>query len=111
MKEELENLLGQLQMQNQQLQTLILQKQALMVQEKEIDNALEEIEKSGDDVYRTVGPILVKTQKNAITKELQETKEEVALKLKAIQTQEKRLKERMKEGQDKFQNMLPRQAG
>ena len=68
--ENLEEVLGQLQMQNQQLQNVLLQKQTLLLQSKEIEKALEEIEKEDtQEIYRSVGPILVKTEKAKVKKE------------------------------------------
>lgn len=109
--EDLEQLLGQLQVQSQQLQSIVLQKQALMIQDREIETALEEVEKADSDIFRSVGPLLVKTGKEKAAAELKEGKEEIELKLKALQTQEKRLKDRIKENQEKFQKLLPKQAG
>jgi prefoldin beta subunit len=106
MTDELEKLLEQLQKNNQQMQAIMLQKQALMIQNNEIEKALEELEKCEDNVYKSIGPILVKTSKTAMKKELADTKEENDIKLKAIERQETRLKERIKESQERFQDMM-----
>ena len=86
---ELENLIGHFQMQNQQLQAIMVQKQTLGMQAKEIEKALEQIEVSTGDVYRSVGPVLVKTSKDAIKKQLEEEKEDIDIKLKTMENQEK----------------------
>lgn len=104
---QLEEILGNLQIQNQQLQTILLQKQALLIQDRETEKALESIEKYGDDIYKTIGPILVKTTKQDVEKELKESREEIALKMKVLERQEKRLKEKIKTGQERFQELLP----
>ena len=104
--ENLEEVLGQLQMQNQQLQNVLLQKQTLLMQSKEIEKALEEIEKEDtQEIYRSVGPILVKTEKAKVKKELVEQKEEIDLKVKSLEKQETKLKSLLKEGQEKFQSL------
>ncbi|MCX6816217.1 MAG: prefoldin subunit, partial [Candidatus Aenigmarchaeota archaeon] len=59
-KKNLEDVVELLQVQNQQIQTLLMQKQALTMQSKEIEKTLEDLEKAGDDIYKSVGPILVK---------------------------------------------------
>src|SRR3989338_7120012 len=101
---ELENMIGHLQVQNQQ-------QQALMMQSREIEKALEHIESSEDDIYRTVGPILVKTPKADIKGKLDEEKEEIEIKIKTIEGQEKKLKEKVKDNQEKIQGMMPAGQG
>jgi len=107
MEDELKELIGNLQIQNQQLQALQIQKQTLSTQQKEIDNALEEIGKNPEEIYKTVGPILVKTAKTEIIKDLNETKEDIQLKIKTIESQEKKLSAKMEENQKKFKEMMP----
>ena len=112
MAEELEELLQQIQFQNHQLQMLMVQKQNLVIQSKEIEKALEEVRKSdNEDVYKSVGPILVRSKKDDLVKDLEEGMEEAQLKIKALETQEKRLKEKIKSFQEKFQEMMPKGQG
>ena|SRR3989344_4194573 len=109
---DLENIIMQLESQNQQLQIVMSQKQSLMIQNKELERALEEIDKLKDeDIFKSVGPILVKTKKADIKKEMEENKEDNEIKLKTMETQEKKLKDRIKEGQEKFQELLPKHSG
>lgn len=106
---EVEELLSQLEVQNQQLQAIMLQKQTLMIQGKEIEKALEELATAGDkEIYKSVGPILVRTGKAEVTKELGDTKEDIDLKLVTLEKQEKRLKDKIREHQERFQKMLPK---
>jgi len=86
-----------------------LQKQTIDIQNREIEKALEELEKTSSDVYKSVGPILVKTEKNSLKKELEETKEENDMKISALGRQEAKIREKITEGQQKFQQMLPEQ--
>jgi len=98
-------------MQNQQLQAVLMQKQALSMQSREIEKALEHLETASDDVYRTVGPILVKVPGGEVKKQLEDDKEEVDLKLKTIESQEKKLRDKLKESQEKIQGMMPQGQG
>lgn len=100
---QLEQLIAQLQNGTQQLQLLEMQRQTLALQSREIEKALEALETAEDDIYKSVGPVLVKASKQAMEKELQEGKEEAALKLKSVETQEKRLRTKMKELQEQLQ--------
>ncbi len=108
---ELEDVVNQLQVQNQQLQVIMMQKQSLLMQGNEVEKALEEIEKHGEEIYKSVGPLLVKTAKGDIKGELSAMKEEVDLKIKTLENQEKRLKEKLRGAQEKFQTLIPKHQG
>ncbi len=104
---EAQQILINLQTFQQQMQTVLIQKETLNMQNIEIDKALEELNKTKhDDVYKAVGPILIKSTKNELNKELNERKETIELRLKSLQKQEKRLKEKLKESQEKFEEAL-----
>ena len=107
---EAQKTLIELQTFQQQMQTVLLQKESLNMQNMEIDKALEELNKTGhDDVYKAVGPILIKSTKKELDKELSERKETIELRLKSLQKQENRLKEKLKESQEKFEEILKEQ--
>ncbi len=98
-----DDLVVQLQIHTQQLQSISIQKQTLMLQGKEIEKALEEITKSdGQDIYKAVGPILIKTDKTLITKELDEKKDDIEIKIRILEKQEKKIKEKVQELQDQL---------
>jgi|SRR3989338_3451036 len=98
-----EQLIGQLQTYNQQMQSILMQKQTLSMQVKEIEKALEEIEDADDDIYRSIGPVLIKVGKDKLRKDLQEEKEEAEIKLKTVDKQEIRIRDKVNEIQEKFQ--------
>jgi prefoldin beta subunit len=103
-----QQLLLQMQTFQQQYQAAAMQKEGLMLQKLELDKALEELTKTKDseEVYKAVGPILVKSTKAELVKELGEKKETAELRLKSIDKQEEKLKEKLKETQDKLQALL-----
>lgn len=103
-----QQLLLQMQTFQQQYQAAAMQKEGLMLQKLELDKALEELAKTkdGEEVYKAVGPILVKSTKAELVKELGEKKETAELRLKSIDKQEEKLKEKLKETQDKLQALL-----
>lgn len=100
-----QQLLLQLQTFQQQLQAVLMQKESLTIQKIEQEKALEELDKikQGEDVYKAVGPILIKSAKNTMQKELKEKNETIDLRLKSLEKQESKIKERAKETQDKLQ--------
>ncbi len=103
-----QQLLVQMQTFQQQYQATALQKESLSIQRLEIEKALEELEKAGEneEVYKAVGPILVRSKKAELTKELKEKKDIFELRLKSLEKQEEKLREKLKEGQEKLQSML-----
>ena len=108
MEPDLEKMLGEVQLQNQQLQNLLLQKQTITLQVREAEKALEELNKAKDDgdIFKAAGPILLKTTKAESTKELSEMKEELELRLKTVEKQENKIKELLQTTQDRLQSMI-----
>jgi len=107
---ESQQILIDLQTFQQQMQTVMIQKETLNIQNIEIEKALEELKKTTtEDVYKAVGPILIKSTKKELEKELSEKKETLELRLKSLQKQEERLKEKLKETQEKFEEFLKAQ--
>ena len=70
------------------LQNLLMQKQAFQLELSEIENALSEIANSKDDVFKIIGNIMVKSDKNKIDKELRKKKDLITIRLKSINSQE-----------------------
>ena len=65
------------------------QKQAFQLEFNETNTALEEVEKSKDDVFRVVGQVMVKADKKQLKSELSEKKDLLGLRMKSIEKQEK----------------------
>ena len=104
---ETQQILIELQTFQQQMQTVLMQKESLNIQNMELDKALEELKKATtEDVYKAVGPILIKSTKKDLEKELSEKKETIELRLKSLQKQEDRIKEKLKDVQGKFEDFL-----
>ena len=102
-----QQLLLQMQTFQQQLQTVAMQRESLTVQSIEISKALEELKKlNKEDVFKAVGPILVKSDKLVLEKELNEKKETIELRLKSLEKQENKLKERLEENQKSLEDII-----
>ena len=97
--------LGQLQ---QNLQAIQMRKQHVEVEIVEIDKALEELKKiTGEDgVYKSAGPVLIKTNRDDVVKELEEKKELSNTRVMVLTKQETRVKENLKEIQTKIDEMV-----
>ncbi|RMF28575.1 MAG: prefoldin subunit beta [Candidatus Nitrosothermus koennekii] len=97
----------------QNLQAILMQKQQLEIEIAEIDKALEELKKAGeeDSVYKAAGPILIKANKDEVIKELEEKKELANTRNTVLSKQESRIKESLKEAQSKLDEMLKGMTG
>jgi prefoldin beta subunit len=100
--------LVRLQQLQQTLQSVSSQKQQLELELNETDKALTELEKSTDEtpVYKSVGSILVKSNRQTLLVELKERKELLTTRVTVLGKQEDRTKERLKEIQEKLQERL-----
>ena len=97
----------------QQLQGVMVQREATGMQILEIKKALEELEKSTEqkDVYRIAGPILLKTPKDEVLKDLKEKEEALGVRLKAIEKEEKRIKIKIDEIKEQLTAALKKEKG
>jgi len=92
----------------QNLQTILMQKQQIEIELVEIDKALEELKKinTEDAVYKTAGPVLIKANRDDVVKELEEKKELSNTRVMVLSKQETRVKENLKEIQTKIDEMI-----
>ena len=105
---EAQQLLIQMQAFQQQYQTLGMQREALSMQKIESEKALEELKKTKDkeEVFKIVGPVLVKSTRQDLIKELGEKKEMADMRLKSLEKQEERIREKLEEIQKKLEGMF-----
>ncbi|MGB9707785.1 MAG: prefoldin subunit [Candidatus Pacearchaeota archaeon] len=88
--------LAQLQISEQALQNLLLQKQVFQFEFVETNNALEELKKTNqEEVFKIVGSLMIKANKSDLEKELERKKDIINLRLKAIEKQETELKNKL----------------
>ena len=96
--------LTRLQQLQQNLQAIMMQKQQLEAESIEIEKATEELKKSEESeaIYKSVGPLLIKTKKDDTLKELDEKKDLANTRLVVLGKQETRVKENLKEVENKI---------
>jgi prefoldin beta subunit len=99
---------SRLQQLQQNLQAIMMQKQQMEVESVETDRALEELKKAGADdaVYKAAGSVMIKAKKEEVVKELEEKKELSATRAKVLEKQEARVKENLKEVENKINEMI-----
>lgn len=97
-----------LQQLQQTLQGVLTQKQQLELELTEVEQALSELEKLTDTavIYKSVGSLLVKSEKAKVTTELNERKELLNMRINVLGKQEERLRTQGKDLQDKLQRDL-----
>ena len=86
--EETQKKIQELQSYEQALHSLLLQKQAFQIELSEAENALSEVTKTKDEVFKIVGNIMIKAKKEDIEKDLKHKKEILSIRLKSIEKQE-----------------------
>ncbi len=84
----------ELQVLEQNLQNLSLQRQAFDFELSESEHALEELSNSKGEVFKIVGQIMVKSEKNALKDELEKKIKLLSLRVKTFESQEKEFSER-----------------
>jgi prefoldin beta subunit len=100
--------LARLQQTQQNLQSIMMQKQQLESEKLETEKALEELKKAGDDesVFKHAGTIMIKSNKKDLIDELEEQVELAKTKASLLVKQEERLKTTLKEQETKIQEMM-----
>ena len=107
---QLQNQVVQFQQLQQQLQTVSTQKVQMDAQKKEIERTLEELAKAKDDIYRSVGSLLIKVDdREALKAELTDATETIDVRLKAMERQEKTLREKYQSLQETINKAMGQQ--
>lgn len=88
----------------QQARIVLNQKYSVELQLKELQNALNEMEKTDKpEVYKALGQILLRSNREKIITELKESIEALNLRLKSLEKHEKKLAEKISESQETLQ--------
>lgn len=92
-EKEVEQKINQLQLIEQSLQNLLMQKQQLQLQLVEVESALKELE-TAKEVYKIISNIMVSSKKEDLKKDLSSKKEMAEMRVKNLEKQENQLKEK-----------------
>ena len=108
----LQEQITKMQQSQQNLQSILAQKQQVEMENTESERALEELQKAkdGDQVFKYAGSILIKSDKKTLIEELEEKKELSKTKTIVLGKQEERLKSSLQEQEKKIQEMLKNPA-
>jgi prefoldin beta subunit len=80
--------LQEMQFLEQNLQSLMMQKQAFQMELSETKAALKELDNSGEDVFKLVGQLMLKTDKTKMKEELINKEKLLEKRTDTLQTQE-----------------------
>jgi len=108
----LQEQLAKMQQSQQNLQSIMAQKQQLEIDHMETEKALDEIKKAGenDDVYKHAGSILIKSTKKDLIEDLEERKELAKTRTSVLAKQEEQVKQSLKEQESKITEMMKGQT-
>ena len=84
----------ELQILEQHLQNFLAQKQSIQIELNEAINAIEEINKTDEEVYKILSGVMIKTDKVSTIKDLEEKKKLLELRISSIEKQEKTLEDK-----------------
>lgn len=79
------------------LQNLFMQKQAFQMELSESQSAIKEIENSGEEIFKIIGQLMIKTDKKKTKEELSNKEKILELRIKTIEKQEGSLMEKLEE--------------
>ncbi len=105
---QIKNQLAQLQQIQQQAQAIAVQKNQVEITLKETDLALEELEKLTSDavVYRAIGDLLIKTERDKTKESLKEKRDTLDLRLQTLARQEERAQKRFQQLQEQLKQAI-----
>ena len=96
--------LQEMQMLDQNLHNILLQKQAFQMELSETKSGLVEIEKSGE-IFKLVGELMIKVGKEKVREELLSKEKILNMRIKSIEKQEDSIAKRLEELRNNFSKL------
>jgi prefoldin beta subunit len=94
--------LQKMQIFQENLQSILMQKQAFQMEMDETLSAIREVESSKDDVYKLVGQLMIKIKKEKITEELEEKRKVIHSSLEKLEADEEKISSELKKIRDEI---------
>jgi prefoldin beta subunit len=79
----------ELQLLENHLQSFLAQKQSMQIELNEIENALDELKSSGEEIYKVTSGFLIRSDRDSAKKELEEKRKMLNSRIDAMEKQEK----------------------
>jgi len=103
---ETDKTIEELQMLEQHLQGFLGQKQMVQIELQEVSNALNEVKKTKDDVYKILSGVMIKADKEELVKELEERKKIGDLRVSTIEKQERLIEDKAHKLRDEISKII-----
>ena len=108
MSKDVQEKISKLQLIEQNMQQSLMQKQQFQSQLMEQESALKEL-KDTKEAYKIIGGIMVSQDKESLTKDLEQKKEIVELRIKSFEKQETTLKDKAKSLQEEVMSEMEKE--
>ena len=106
MNKETQQKIQEIQILDQNLQNILMQKQTFQLELNETVNAIEEVKNTEDTIYKILGQVMIKSEKEKVLKDLEEKKKLFELRLGALEKQEKLLGNKARELQFEAEKLM-----
>ena len=97
-----EEKIREIQILDQNLQNILMQKQSFEMELSETKSAAEQMEKSGDEVLKIIGNLMIKTEKSRVKEELSSKEKLLEIRINALDKQEGSLTEKLEKIRDEI---------
>jgi len=85
----------EMQILEQSMQQILMQKQAFQMELSETDAALKELDNSGDEAYKVIGQLMLKSDKKSIKEELENKHKLLKTRADALDKQEEEFSKKL----------------
>lgn len=106
MNQDFSKKIQEIQILEQNLQTILMQKQNMTLEINEVLNAMQEIKSSPNEVYQMLSGIMIKSSVEKVRKELEEKKKIFELRISSIEKQEKIIEDKIQKLRDEMSSSL-----
>ncbi|MBI4149314.1 prefoldin subunit [Candidatus Woesearchaeota archaeon] len=109
MKKDTEQSIQHLQLLEQNMQNLLLQKQQFQAQHVEVESAIAALD-GKQEGYKIIGSIMVLQTQDELLRELRERDEQLSIRIKSLEKQEEKLKQQAKQLQAEIMSQLKQEG-
>lgn len=97
-----EEKIQEIQLIDQSIQNILLQKQAFQIELSETASALNELDSAGEEIFKIIGNLMIKTDKVKTREDLENKKKFIELRIKTLEKQEESLSQRLEKLREEF---------
>jgi len=97
-----ESKVQEMQLIEQNLQNVLMQKQAFQMESSENKAAIKEIKVSSEGVYKIIGNLMLKSDKKKVEEELEDKQRLLDLRIKSLESQEKIMMKQLEKLRDEM---------